>query len=293
MLSYEEKFLIGLATLKRFRASLHGREPLPRRRHEKRPSRQKDRNLDSQGERSDTYPSLPTLQAVLQTNSPWPQNSCLVGVCDDNLPFVLDLTNPTAGGVLIVGEPGSGKTRLLESLLNSTAALNGPGQVLLHIIAPDPQEYERIFQTENFQNIFTDDDPAAIQLLEKLALFVEQRQRGSHRGPTLIVAIDNLASFLQFLPEDAAKDLYTLITQGSSSRVWIVSGIPSTQVDKVDERWLPAFRTLIFGAISDRNLVLALAGDENAGIDTLVPGYQFSVPFGEEWLRFWVCESEE
>jgi hypothetical protein len=289
MLSYEEKLLIGLDTLKRFKASLRGQEPGSRQRPAARPGRQEYR----QGETGHEYPARPSLQAVLQANQPWPHNSCLVGICDDNLPFVLDLTNPTAGGLLVIADPGSGKTRLLESLLASIAALNGPGQALFHIIAQDAQEFERVSQAENCQNIFTVDDPATNPLLEKLALLCNQRQTGSDRGPALMVAIDNLASFLQFLPQDATRDLYTLITQGSNSRVWIIAGVPSTQVERMDEQWLEAFRTLIFGTISDQNVALRLTGDENARTDDLVPGYQFSVPFGEEWLRFWICESEE
>jgi Cdc6-like AAA superfamily ATPase len=298
MLSYEEKLLIGLNTLKRFKATLRSREFLARQNQDENLYQQKSGKPDNLGEsrnslQSIMFQSRPSLQAVLQAHGPWAQNSCVVGICDDGLPFVLDLTDPRAGGLLILGDPGSGKTRLLNNLLASTAALNGPGEVLFHIFAQEPQEFEQISQADNCQNIFSLDDPAIVHLLEKLALFIHQRQRGSDRGPTLIVAIDNLASFLQFLPEDAMQDLYTLITQGSSSRVWVIASLPSTQAEELDEQWLSAFSTLIFGAIHDQDLAKELTGDEASETYDLYPGYQFSVPFGEAWLRFWVCESEE
>lgn len=298
MLSYEEKLLIGLDTLKRIKATLRSRESLAHQNQEGNLHQQKGEEQDSLGEGRNSiqalaFQSRPSLQAVLRANGPWSQNSCIVGICDDRLPFVLDLTDPSAGGLLILGDPGSGKTRLLNNLLTSTAALNSPGQVLFHIIAQEPQEFERISQANNCQNIFAVNDPATVHLLEKLALFINQRQRGSDRGPTLIVAIDNLASFLQFLPEDAMQDLYTLITQGSTSRVWVIASLPSTQVEELDEHWLSAFSTLIFGAIHDQDLAKKLTGGEASETYDLYTGYQFSVPFEEEWLRFWVCESEE
>lgn len=235
---------------------------------------------------------LPSLDDVITESGPFPPGSVILGVCDDSLPFTLDLTDPRPGSLLITGDTRSGLTRLLRSILSSAVAINTPGQVSISLISPTPQDFIPAAGSPHFNQIYCPEQTDAIHHLYLLAEMAEQRRRGSGRGPSIILAIDHLETWLEQMDDEAFARLYSLAIHGPRSRVWVIATLSAGLVDQIDLRLLDAFRTRLIGHISSPGLATYLAQDGNSGADELAPGLQFTVPFNEGWIRFWICAEQ-
>lgn len=232
---------------------------------------------------------LPDLLAQVGTLEP---PAALLGRCEDGLPAVLDLADPAPGAVLVCGDPGSGKTRLLQSVLASAAALNSPGQVSFSIVARNPGEYASLAGLPNCQGLRIADGASVDDLLAALAEEVERRRRGGGRGPARLLAIDGLLDCVQNMPLDTLAHLYSLLHHGPRVRIWVVAALSSQELASVDEHLLAAFRTRVLAHLADPFLAAYLAGNYQSGAAELEAGNQYTVRFGDEWVRFWVCDPE-
>jgi AAA ATPase domain len=240
-----------------------------------------------------TQVSLPvSLDQILAQSGKLPPQSLVLGVCDDGLPFLLDLANPAPGALLICGDAGTGKTALLGSILDSAARLNTPAQLELSVIAADIDAFLHLTEFEHCQEIFTSQEEVVGDLIEEMAEIAEQRRRQRNQGPAILLVIDDLAECLEHLDQAAFERLYWLIRHGPRSRVWTIATLPMERARKIEPRFLSAFRTRLFGKTIDRKLVITLSDDDDLQPRGLEKG-QFYIPYGGEWLRLWVCAPEE
>jgi hypothetical protein len=240
---------------------------------------------------SQTWP--PKLAELLESLTDPPPYAALLGACEDGLPFLFDLTNPAPGAVLVTGDAGGGKTRLLHSILHSACRMNTPEQLIFNVIASQPEEYLDLDPTEHCQAILPVEEPAVADLIADLVETVETRKRNHPQDPAMILVIDDLAALLTFLDEQAYARLYWLIRHGPRYQVWTLATLPAMQAGGLDSRFLSAFRTRLFGYMHDERLAQRLAGDDGIATRDIERGRQFYVPYGGEWLRFWICKVEE
>jgi len=290
MLTPEERLMIGLKFLERFKPNLQNR----RGQHALKPGLQADDSKlntpepwISERRPQDDHP--PSIQRIIDQTGPFSPGSLILGSCEDGLPFILDLTNPAPGALLISGDNGCGKTRLLHSILRSAEALNSPAQVSFSLVVSDPDEYADLSQSPNCQEMLDLKDRSVDDLILALVTAVEQRRYGNARGPSLILAIDDLASFLHYSSDEGAHMLYTILKHGPRSRIWTFATLRSTDANQIDERLIFAFRTRLVGQILESDLATYLANDPESGAGNLDSGSQFCVPFGVDWIRFWIC----
>lgn len=241
---------------------------------------------------NDPDSDLPSLQALLEQLGPLSPDSAIIGICEDGLPFVLDLNNPAPGSLLIGGDPNSGKTRLLQAILASATLLNSPSQVSFRVLAYQREEYLDLAKKEHCQSLHAIDEHLPGDLIEELVKIVEERRAGKTGGPALILAIDDLGACLQYLDKPAYHRLYWLIRHGPRSRVWVMATLPSNCVKEINPRFLTAFRSRLAGAIADQKLAVTLLGETDGETRSLHKGYQFWVPYSGGGIRFWVCEPE-
>jgi hypothetical protein len=296
MLSPDERLMIGLKALERLKPKLsaqrlrrpkHNPLDLPGRPDGDAVNEMPAEDLETG---SISLDALPDLKTMLALAGPLPPYSLILGTCEDGLPFLLDLANPAPGALLVAADAGAGKTRLLRAILASATALNGPEEVLISLFTRNPEAFSEFSKAPNCQEILGPGEEAAVPvLIRSLADSVEQRRRSSLRGPALILAIDDLASFNHELDDEATAQFHSILVHGPRTRVWTLASLASEDAGQVDERLLAAFRTRLIGKISDPNLAQFLANDATSKADELAGGYQFCVPFGEEWIRFWVC----
>lgn len=237
--------------------------------------------------------SLPvTLSQVLAQSGNLPSHSLMMGVCDDGLPFLLDLTNPAPGALLVCGDMGAGKQALMQSILDSAARLNTPEQLQLSVIASEIDAFLHLAKVEHCQEVFSSDEDVTGELIGELADIAEQRRRSRPTDPAILLVIEDLASCLENLDEQAFNRLYWLIRHGPRSRVWTLATLPMERARTVEPRFLSAFRTRLFGKSTDRRLATLLSEDEALQTSELEKG-QFYIPYGGEWLRLWACVAED
>jgi hypothetical protein len=244
---------------------------------------------DAAGEAGPVQVSLPiSLDQILVQSGKLPLHSLVLGVCDDGLPFLLDLTSPAPGALLICGDLGVGKTMLVSSILASGVRLNTPSELNLSVIAADIQPFMGLAKADHCQEIFSCDESVTGDLIGELADLAEERRRTRPTDPAILLVIDDLAGCLDHLDQQAFSRLYWLIRHGPRSRVWTIATLSMERARTIEPRFLSAFRTRIIGRTADRKLAAQLSEDDNLRTGKLENG-QFNIPYGGEWLRLWTC----
>lgn len=227
-----------------------------------------------------------SLKELLDRIGPLPPCSALIGVCEDGLPFLLDLADPSPGSILAVADEHSGKTSLLRAILASTSALNPPEQASFMILAPNPGEYDVLQGLESNFGVLSVFDRAASELVVELAELAGQRINGRNRGPIEILAIDDLAAFVQNNDYEVNCYLKWLIAHGPRGAVWPITAIKTSQLWRIRDGIYEAFGTFFIGRTSSYQLP---SEAYPAPIQLDIPGV-FNAQIGEEWMRFWVPE---
>ncbi|MEW5868103.1 MAG: FtsK/SpoIIIE domain-containing protein [Chloroflexota bacterium] len=303
-MSLDERFVIGLKMLERLRPSLRARranQPTTARTHlpaadnlelEEEPVEERRLEAPVTEWRPDAQTGLPSMETLLEQLGETAPCSVVLGVCEDGLPFLLDLTNPAPGALLLAGDQASGKTRLLRSVLASAVYLNDPDQVAFYLVAQRPDEFIDLAGADHCQQFSAVQDKGLDELVAELASLAEERRRGQQDGPAILLVIDDLTSCLEVIDEQAYNRLYWLIRHGPRSRVWTLASLCMQKANNIDPRFLSAFRTRLFGHIADRRQSGALAGDKRLDTRRLESGYEFCVPYGDEWVHFWICDPE-
>lgn len=216
-----------------------------------------------------------------------PERAALLGVCEDGLPFLLDLANPSPGAILVIGEAGSGKTALLRSILLSADRINTSARVTLRLIADQPDEYHDL--TSSLMDVFPVEDPAISDLITNLVQTVESRKKTGPQDPASILVIDDLSALLTFLDEKAFHELYWLVRHGPRYQIWTVASLIPGKAKQIDPHFLTAFRTQLFGFMHDVRLASRLAHTNHIPTRSLEKKRQFFYQSNGEWLHFWIC----
>lgn len=216
------------------------------------------------------------------------------------------------GSLLVVGDPGSGKTRLVRRLLINAAAHNTPEQAGFYLTAHQPAQFCDIGHLEHCRLVMQTYDRSLGPAVQELVDLAEERRAARQPGPSpaVILAIDDLASALLNLGEQTVTLLYWLIRHGPRQRVWTLATLSTRRLADLDLRFLEAFRSRLVGHISDPDMVQMVLQSPglsrptssrdlprrfvNPGLPTwsLEKGRQFFLPFGSGWVRFRLCEPQ-
>jgi hypothetical protein len=218
----------------------------------------------------------------------------LLGSCQDGLPVLLDLKDPSAGAVLVVGDAHSGKTTLLQAMLQSLVERNSQHEVQ-YVVITEQLAHWQAWSTEKVathQLAMVDArSPQAGEWLGRMTRKIEQRQSSRHWGPAVVVIMDGLR-FLQAGDSDTRLNFEYLLQQGPACQVWPVAALSSDQAVEM-LRWVNKFTTRIAAYISDPSKAVRICGSSEVQASTLQPGNQFTFRVGSEWLVFSLPETLE
>ncbi len=238
----------------------------------------------------------PSMESVLAQCDELTPYSAFLGLCEDGLPLMLDLTNPAPGSLMVVGDAQSGKTDLMRSLLASVDQLNTAEQVVTHLAVRNPEEYQDLALAGHCREILPCSDAQIPALLLDLSNEVQQRRRKGAKDiadlPAVLFCIDDLADLLAHLDGDETARLHWIAKHGPRSRVWLIASLSSENSPDIHPRLLEAFRTHLVCGITDRRLGKYLCSDPRLNTRDIDFGRQFFVPFGEQWLRTWICHPQ-
>jgi len=241
-------------------------------------------DLQPEPETEGVHPRDLTLAQFFQQMTHLPGLNAGLGMCSDRMPVMLDLTDPRPGPLAVLGNARSGKTSLVQVMLESALALNPGQQVRFVIIAEKPQEYERLSRSDTARaqslGIFPPGSLEAQRILERLAAQVEH---GS--AEPVLVCLDDLR-MIRTASAALQSAVETILCAGPQVSIWPIAVLSAETAPGLG-RWLRRFRTRLIG-----NMANQAAGRLGifTGLDaeSLVPRRQFSVYLGGEWLPFWV-----
>jgi hypothetical protein len=235
------------------------------------------------------YPvAIPNLVTLLQMIGPLPAEALVIGYCEDGLHIFLDLRDAQTGALLIAGDQGCGKTRLLKSVLASARLLNTPRQVCYSLITPQPQALQMLAEADHcyrFAPLYSD---AAPELITRYVEIAEARHTGRQGGGALLLAIDDLGALLRSLDTESIDLLHWLVQYGPAVKVWPLATLHSSDVSQTPAALLRAFGSRLLGQVLNPTLANDLSAGQEPQANTLLAGAQFCVQTQDAWIRFWV-----
>lgn len=226
---------------------------------------------------------LPYLREIINQLRPLPPYNALLGVCEDGLPFLFDLSDPSPGSILITGEAGSGKSRLLRGMLASASAMNRADQVAFNLICTDFGLFSDINRSPHCINSVSTYDRASSELVVDLAKIAEQRKSARQRGPIIMLAIDDLATLLNYNEFELFSHLKWLVKHGPDSGIWPIATLKAGRLNKYGKRLLNEFGTHLVGSPQQRALPYSTGG----GYLTSGATGHFETYVNGQTVRFW------
>lgn len=255
-------------------------------------------NTDSY-ERYPTYPEisalpqLPSLEEALDQQHGLPAGSLLLGMCEDGLPLVLDLTDPSSGAFLLAGDSGFDSSALLQSILTAAHKGNRSKDVTLHLISPHADDLLYFHHMPNFKISYEPHRPEIKIVLEEMVNLVLKRQKTRERLPAHLFAIDGLDLLQQSLDAQSKLRLDWLIREGPNAGLWIFATIEATYIAEQMMPTLELFTSRILGRISQPNLARYLSGLSRSYLSDLYPGLEYFVRTSGQSFNIWMLQSDD
>lgn len=229
-----------------------------------------------------------TLHQVMNEIGPLPPCSIVIGGCEDGMHFYLAMDDPRPGSILVVGDRGCGKHRLIESILASAVKLNPPRRLRYALLT------EHTSHTGS-AHCYTALEPGieASGLINELTDVFAQRWAGQGSGSPILLIVEDLSRVRNTIDEQSFEDLLWLIQHGPQAYIWPVVTLHAEDFPAVDEYILNAFGTYLLGKMHSQETAQAFTGGGETFAGELEVGKQFSVLFDDQWLKFWVPEINE
>ena len=235
---------------------------------------------------SQPIPAMPALREVLGEFGPMPPEALFLGVASDGLPVLLNLHDPVPGPILIIGDPGVGKTVLLQTIASAVGTMHPPEDVQFGVLTNHPEEWSGTESIRNNVGIF----PLYHKSSEDFILSLASWAHGNKTSrQSVLLLMDDLEA-VSNLDFDARQNLRWLLLRGPARRVWPIITLNPDRMENVGQ-WMDAFHTRVFGRMDDPQHVRQMDAQQ-AQLDSLNNGSQFVLREGDHWLRFWIPSIE-
>jgi hypothetical protein len=192
-----------------------------------------------------------------------PVNSLILGICTDGLPLVLELSDPSPGALLFLGDDVEELRDHLQAVVASICLLSDPKQVQVDVISPQPETFATQKLLPHVRKIHLPDQGEMFDLLGCLFELVEQRQRKDNslvgklfggikpsiKGPVRILIIDQIDRLVEQLATESLAYLRWLLRRGPAASVWVLASLNAQNAQDLDGKTLKSFGLQIAGKI--------------------------------------------
>jgi hypothetical protein len=228
---------------------------------------------------------VPYLHEVIEELMPLPPYSMVLGVCEDGLPLLLDLTNPGPGQILLLGDNEFGNRELLRSVIQSVSLLNDRKQASTHLITPRPEYYPELSANNNHVKTYDPFHPESQILIEEVSNLVDARKAGMARRPVQVLAIDGLELLLNELDESQNEQLEWILKAGHHAQVWVVASTVSGTAGQSSSDAFDLFGTRVFGRVQRPQTLRGMQARNPAVLADAIPGVEAYVESGDEEIK--------
>ncbi|HKI53578.1 MAG TPA: hypothetical protein VJ987_05600 [Anaerolineales bacterium] len=233
---------------------------------------------------SKLMPAQPTLSSVLADFGPMPDEALFLGIASDELPVLLNLHDSIPGPLLIIGDPGSGKTALLQIIARAAERMHQAEKLQFGTVTNHPDEWSGFDEVPNNIGTFPIHHRSSEDFILSLASWAHGNKSGRQ---SVLLLLDDLEA-VSNMDTDTVQNLRWLLFRGPARRVWPIITLNSDRIQNM-EVWLEMFHTRIFGHMQNPNAINKLS-IKYADPASLTRGSEFTMSEGKEWLRFSIPE---
>lgn len=227
-------------------------------------------------------PSMPSLMEVLTDLPLLPRDALFLGMADDGLPILLDMQDTVPGPLLVTTDEGSGKTGFLRLAAMAIHKLHSRENVQFGVITPNPEEWKELQDIENCSGIF----PVYHRSAKDYIFSISEWAHVNRSRQMQVLFIDDFHRILE-ADADVIDTIRLLLLRGPARHVWPIVTLKSSEIEQV-RPWLEFFRTRILGPINDKSIADSIAEASTASLGSLIPGVQYAMRDGMDWLKFWI-----
>ncbi len=247
------------------------------------------RFLRPSGARASARPALnPALEGLLQRLVGLPPQTAILGLCEDDLPVLLDLADPTPGALLVACDEREQRLEVLRTLVYTAAALNSPRNVQFLVLSSQPLEWqnwlEGLSAARHCLAVESLEEGGCDRWLMKLSTWADQRRTGSANGPAVLLVVDDLSAATR-LEYDARVNFDWLVKEGPGVKIWPMAAAEAEALPGLG-RWVRLFKSRIFGPTLDPQVYKQAAQLSDEELAMFAEAGQFAVRIQENWLKF-------
>ena len=217
-----------------------------------------------------------------------PRMNCLLGVCEDGYPMLIELDQVGNGTILLISDDPQGRTDLAQLMAESTLISNPASEFKFSVIYSEEDAWKDFLADPQNSNhllakIGSSHNKACDWILQ-LALLAEERSFGRRLGANNLFILDE-ADFLQTADANVRSNFVWLCQYGPQFGIRPVISLSSEAALEMPEL-IQHIRTRIYGRMPNR---AAFHLSSFSGLDTedFEEDRQFIVRSENSWIHFW------
>lgn len=191
------------------------------------------------------------LESALAQFMPLPPLQMLLGLCEDGLPLLFDLSEPDSGALVFLADSDLVNAVAIKATLAAACRMNYPEALSLSLISPRPRYYASLEYEPHLKLNFHCQSAEAGILIEEFCNLAEARALGESRHPVQILALDGLDTILTDLSPEHQALLAWLAENGPLVGIWVFAGLSSEGARSIDPAWLELLPTRLLGPMQE------------------------------------------
>lgn len=210
---------------------------------------------------------IPYLSEIIEKIEDLPIPSLLLGICQDGLPLMADLSSTGSGSLLIASEHDFVNANFLFSILTSGYLMNQDKYINLHLLSPKIDYYDHLLQQPMFKIGFYPDQAESEIVIQEFGNLVENRINSGDYFPIQVLAVEDLDRLYAMLSEKGKAQFNWLIQYGSQFGVLIIGSIQSRNIHSDYFKLIDCFQLRIVGQIKESSITRFLLKEKGEKVE--------------------------